>query len=212
VKPVAVDFETIGDNRLIPYMKDPLPDKRLKDPEKKIAQIAEKKAIQIIDMAKKPIYNKIICAGFYDNEKSIAIVLKHDDDPQLFLKDIWNTLKKYNYYISFNGLSFDFPTLIMNSIRYKVEPTVRIGLERYRISNHFDIRAILAGWDKYADGTLDFFMKSFGIPGGKKGVDGSMIAQLYADKQYDIIADYCANGDCLDTWNLWKHVTKYMII
>ena len=208
---VAFDIETISDKNLIPFLKDPAPDKRLKNEDKIAEQIAEKKAAQIADMAKKPLYNKVICAGFYDGISSKAIVLKHGDDEKMFLQNIWDILEEYDYYITFNGRSFDFPALLMNSIRYQVKPTVRVGLEMYRVSNHLDLRMILGFWDKYAEGTLDFFMRAFGISGGKKGVDGSMIADLYANKQYDVIADYCANGDCIDTWNLWKYVKEYSI-
>jgi predicted PolB exonuclease-like 3'-5' exonuclease len=235
-KPIAIDLETIPNPECIPLLK-PIPgpevpempklDTRLKDPEKIAADKIKKniawavakanakadhqakKQKQIDDMGFKPHQNLIVCAGWYDGESSGSFFLPWGGSEKHLLEEYWDHLSKYNMFYTFNGLSFDVPALQIHSARHRVKPPIRIDQGRYQVSSHLDCRAILGNWNPMASGSLDYYIRYFGLGDGKGGMSGDKVRDFYmAAGGEAVIRNYCEN-DCRMTFALAEHLLRY---
>jgi predicted PolB exonuclease-like 3'-5' exonuclease len=217
--PLVIDIETVPDPDCIPLLKTPEPDGRIKDPAKIAADIAKKRQQQIADMWKNPKQNIPICIGWRDAETSGSFFLPYAhhqslDAQAVLLREFWDFAAGYDYFITFNGISFDIPCLLLRSLKTKVKPTIKIDMGMYRVLNHLDIRMILGNWDRFAPGSLDYYMKYFDLSPGKQGLDGSMVQTFYhmGERGEAVIKQYCVDGDCRDTWLLYERIRDFMII
>jgi len=205
-KIIAFDIETIADRSVIPFLPEVKPNGKLKDPAKIEADIADKKAKQLADMGLSPLTNMICCLSWYDSEgKSGNIVLEsespeHEKD---CLLSIWEDLSGGNIFVTFNGRSFDLPTLRSHSLKHKIKIPVDIDAGRYNRGNHIDMRQILAGDDKFAPGKLDFFAQRFLGVGKTEGIAGKDIQDWWDVGLKEDIAAYCDN-DAKITYQLFN--------
>jgi len=234
-KVVILDIETIPDPDCIPLLKPiPLPDLtvikpdgRVTDPVKIAASVEKKqaeamakheqeKSDQIRDMWKNVKQNIPICIGWDDGKDSGSFFLPSSDTSLkaqgAMLTEFWSFLaaKGYDHFVTFNGISFDIPCLELRSMKARVRPTVRIDCGMYRITNHTDCRMVLGKWDRFAQGSLDYYMRYFDLSTGKDGLDGSMMQEFYrmGPRGEKIIRQYCEK-DCADTWLLYELIRDY---
>ena len=174
----------------------------------------------------KPNKNLIVCAGWFDGESSGSFFLpsnstglpsNFDDnkfhDESSLISAFWSKIADYDYFITFNGIAFDIPTLNIHSIRHKIRPSVKIDCQKYRITNHLDLYQVLSHWNPMMGGGLDFYLRYFGISSGKDGMSGDQVADYYrmGDMGEKVIRQYC-ESDCIGTWKLAERVNKYMIL
>lgn len=210
-KAIAFDLETIANPDVLKIL-GPAEAKlgNLKDPEKIKAKMAEAEQKRLAEMGLNPHHNMIACVGWCDSENSGVITLA---DATLkaeteLLQQLWELLNGYNYFITFNGLSFDVPVINLHSLYCRVRPAVNISTRKYVVGNHFDIRMVLGNWDTYAPGKLDFYLKRILGHGKKEGIDGSMVQHYWDVGLKDEIAEYAVQ-DAVDTWDLFQVVREY---
>jgi len=161
-KIIGFDLETIANKSLISDLPEVKAKSNLKDQEKILLDIAEKKKKQIADMGISPLFNMICCAGWMDSTgKSGALLLEEEsqDAERDLLVKFWEILSKYDHFVSFNGRSFDLRCLLIHGMKYAIRPGVNIDKGRYNKGNHTDLRLVLAGEDRFAPGTLDSFAR-----------------------------------------------------
>jgi len=134
------------------------------------------------------------------------------DNEKAILERFWNFLeiKKYDYFITFNGRDFDCPYLILRSAVLGIKPTVNLMKSNDFNFNsyHIDLIKELTFY-RHSTGakrkfSLDFYCKQFGIKSPKAdGVSGDKVGELYKNNEFQKIADYCI-GDVIAEAELFK--------
>lgn len=133
------------------------------------------------------------------------------------LKEFWQTAQLYDQFVTFNGRGFDCPFLIVRSAIHKMKPTKNLMPNRYesgdygKIITHVDLLDRLTFFGSVRrKGNLHMWCRAFGIKSPKEGgITGDNVGQLYKDKKYLDIAQYCA-GDLWATKELFNYWDKYM--
>ena len=208
------DLETIGDPSIIPHLPELEADTRLKDPAKIQANIKMKSEKRIAELALQPTSAMICCFGYcHDDGETNAIVLTKGDraTERKLLLQAWEILAEADQFVTFNGLNFDLPVLLMRSMINKVRPAVKISRKKYSTDNHCDIRGVLGNYDTYAKGTLDFYSRILLKKSAKDDVDGSMVGEMFAMELFDEISDYC-QSDVKLTYELYELLAKYYLL
>ncbi len=135
------------------------------------------------------------------------------------LKNFWDASAHYDQFITFNGRSFDAPYLMIRSAINKVKPTKNLMTYRYeseqygKIITHLDLLDRLTFFGAVRrKGGLHMWCRAFGIKSPKsEGISGEDVAQLFKDKEYIKIAEYCFD-DVLATEKLYEYWEKYVNI
>ena len=213
-KTIVFDLETIGDPSIIPHLPPLEADTRLKDPVKIEANIKMKAEKRIAELALQPTSAMICCFGYcFDDGEPNAIVLTKGDraTERKLLLQAWEILAEADQFVTFNGLGFDLPVLLMRSMMNRVRPSVRIDRKRYSTVNHCDIRMVLGNWDNFAKGNLDWYSRILLDEPAKDGVDGSLVGDMFDMEMYDEISEYCQN-DVKITYNLYQLLTKFYLL
>ena len=86
MKYTAIDIETYENVDLIPLLPAVEPDSRLKDEAKIQADIEKKRQEQISKMALNPLWGKIACIGYYNDDFQFCDV----DDEKTMLKHFFD--------------------------------------------------------------------------------------------------------------------------
>ena len=133
-------------------------------------------------------------------------------DEKYIINEFWKLLKNknYDYYVTFNGREFDCPFLMLRSAILNIKPLINImkGSEYNFNSYHIDLIKELTFY-KHGQGAkrkfnLDFYCKQFNIKSPKsEGVSGDKVSELYKNKEFQKIADYCI-GDVIAEAELFK--------
>ena len=207
MKAIAFDLETIADRTMMGILPEIKPSGRLTDPAKIAADIEEKKNKQIADMGLDPMMNMICCAGWCSERGSGCLSIEtdtHEAEKKLLI-DFWDLLSEYDYFITFNGRSFDMRCMLLHGITHGIRPSVNIDKGRYNKGNHSDLRLILAGDNQFAKGKLDFFAQKYLGDQKTKGIDGEMVQSYFDMGLYEDIAEYCRK-DAELTYQLYQKV------
>jgi 3'-5' exonuclease len=145
--------------------------------------------------------------------ENINIICKSEKE---ILEIFWKTIREngYNLFISFNGREFDCPFIMLRSFILGVEPTKNLmaGSDFNFREYHIDMLKELTFNRHSPTGarrkfSLDFYCKQLGITSPKEnGVKGEMVGELFRNKEYKVIADYCigdvfATAELFNKWN-----------
>lgn len=199
----------------------------------KYAETKDKRLEVIEQFVFNPLTSKIAAIGMMDNKTEKGCVLVNSDEEFNFQKthggftyltgsekDIiskfWEIIsgKNYNLIVTFNGRDFDCPFMMIRSIYYKIKPGLNLmkGSDYTFRDMHIDLLKELTFYSNTMRGarrkfTLDFYCQRFGIHSPKQdGVTGDIVGQLFADKKFQEIADYCigdvkAENELFNFWN-----------
>ena len=108
-----------------------------------------------------------------------------------FWRFVARTLTDNGVTVGFNVLHFDLPVLFRRSL-YLGVPTPRLSIDKYRHDGVIDVAEQLCYGRRDLLRSLAFYAKRFGIPHDDT-VDGSMVAALVADGQWQVVADHCSS-------------------
>jgi DNA polymerase elongation subunit (family B) len=126
------------------------------------------------------------------------------------LKSFWETIQRYDQFITFNGRSFDCPFLTLRSALLGIKPTRNLMPYRYSGKEHCDLLEQLTFYGVARKYNLDFFCKAFAIPTPKdKGFTGLDLAEMFKAKKFREIAEYCM-GDVRATAALYRKWDEFM--
>lgn len=158
-----------------------------------------------------PCTGRIICIGVYWLELDRARAYCQTDEREL-LANFWADLGQIRpqRFVTFNGKSFDFPYINVRSAvqRVPIPRGVLLDTRRYSTDAHFDVREVLANFDRYRKGTLEFFCEIFGVASPKTGLDGSKVSEYFYAGRIEEIAQYCL-ADCRATAELFSRLRDY---
>jgi DNA polymerase elongation subunit (family B) len=126
------------------------------------------------------------------------------------LKWFWETIPRYDQFITFNGRSFDCPFLMLRSALLGIKPTRNLMPPRYSSRVHCDLLEQLTFYGVSRKYNLDFFCKAFGIPTPKdRGFTGLDLPEMFKAKRYKEIAEYCM-GDVRATALLYQRWDEFL--
>lgn len=126
------------------------------------------------------------------------------------LENFWNSVSHYKQIVTFNGRGFDCPFVMLRSALLGVKPTRNLMGYRYAANEHCDLLEQLSFYGATRRFNLDFYCKAFGITSPKEeGITGLDMAQLFTEKRYREIAEYCLR-DVKATAELFKRWSAHL--
>jgi len=164
-------------------------------------------------MAVNPYMGEIICIGlhgvtFSGEEQLIALTGTEKE----ILTKFWSGISEHaGVFVSFNGVDFDVPFIIKRSIFHQIRPTNNnfMDLKRFSRWPHFDVRAVMGDFDKFASGTLDLITQFCGVQSPKEGdIKAEDVYKAYKDGRISEIADYCLR-DVKSTYEVYSIIKNY---
>jgi hypothetical protein len=193
-------------------LKIAMPDARLKDPEKVaadlakvekfnaeqpqrvIANIAEKALARYEKCALDPDCNRIVALGFHDlgaGEPKVYLCSNEFEERE-HLKMFWDSYRQTETrLITYNGFRFDLPVIVMRSLYLSVPHPVITFSPSWKAWPHVDL------WDKLSLGgarrdvkSLRFYAKRFGIP-IYDDIAGSDVAAMIAAGEWSKVENHC---------------------
>jgi len=213
MKTCIFDLETIANPEMTPYLPEVQADPRLKDPEKIKADVEKKKQKQVGEMGLNPETNLICTFAWmdFDDREPHSLVLDMDTlNEKDILSDIWEVLREYGQFVTFNGNAFDVEILKWHSMVHQIPISVKINQRRYQTYNHCDVRMVLTGWDNYKKGTQDYYCKLLLGEGKPEGMDGSMVQDIFDCGLIDEIRKY-NEDDVIKLAQLYERLIGYYI-
>lgn len=120
--------------------------------------------------------------------------------------------------VTWNGRRFDLPALMLRSMRQGIchawYYNARGTRYRYSEEGHCDLGDVMSDYGAAPAMGLDGMARTIGLPGKFGDIDGSTVAQAYADGRIRDIGSYCladaAQTACL--WLRWQHLTGRMAL
>jgi len=211
VRVLAIDLETIADRELIKTLP-PLEVKtgNIKDEEKIKAKQAEAEEKRIENMGLNKFENLICVFSWCDGEKSGGLLLGNEsgEAERKLLLEAWEIINGHSHFVTFNGNEFDVPILNLHSMFRKVRPSMNISTNKYRITNHTDLRSVFSGGDKFAPGNLDYFLRRCLGRSKPEGMNGSMVQDSWDVGLTDDILKYGIE-DAENTFALYQYAREY---
>lgn len=148
-------------------------------------------------------FGRILCIGYaVDDETPKAFY--NENNEKKTLQDFWNlvdaismTPRNPQYpdygvlFVGHNVMDFDLRFIYQRSIVLGVKPSMDISFARYRNYPIFDTMKEWVKWSNSSVG-LDYLAYALDVPSSKTGgIDGSQVAQFFADGKVDEIVEYC---------------------
>jgi len=154
--------------------------------------------------------------GVMSNEDLEAGIKIETGTEKEILEKFWETIKPYNYFISFNGRVFDAPFLMIRSAILGIKPSKNLLSNRYLNSQKYDaVHVDLLDQLTFYGITrkkfnLHFWAKAFGIKSPKEeGITGDDVSRLYKEGKILEIAKYNL-GDLKATKELYEKWNNYL--
>lgn len=153
-------------------------------------------------------YNKIVAigAGYIRNGKIYTKVYRGDEET--ILKEFSIATNHFKYFVSFNGIAFDTPMVILNSARYfqphgEFKGTFNTsGKKTWDLKNHIDLLEAVRG-PHYGSLSFEEACHMFGVPSSKEGeVRGDKVSETYWKEGDEKIVEY-AKDDVVALINLF---------
>uniref|UniRef100_A0A6H1ZX61 Putative DNA polymerase n=1 Tax=viral metagenome TaxID=1070528 RepID=A0A6H1ZX61_9ZZZZ len=151
------------------------------------------------------------------DEDIIQLYEDDEDDDLEIIETAWEGIQSaYRSRIpvvTFNGMNFDLQVLLFRAMLQDV-PIDRYMFNRLimRYSNqyHYDLKQILANWDKNKYTNQEFYWKLFRL-GDKSEFDGSMVNEAYKVGEFDRILTYC-RAEVLTMCELFARIEPWIKI
>jgi 3'-5' exonuclease len=150
-----------------------------------------------------------------DNFSDRGIKFKQMNERDM-LQEFWQVAREYQYFITFNGRTFDVPFLTVRSAVHGIRPTKDLMRGRYLYQQspdaiHLDLLDQLTYYGATRrKGSLHLWSRVFGIESPKvSGVTGDDVGRLFKEKKFIDIARYNV-GDLYATKTLYEKWANYL--
>lgn len=191
---MAFDIETVPMPGCAQYLTDQIEAPvNYKDPAKIAAWIDEKRAKQIAEAGLDLDLCEIVAIGIafqrgVEYAQTRADFFSETDMIRGFWRFVQTTQRDGGALVGFNCLSFDLPILLRRSL-YLGIPAPTLSVDKYRHDGVIDVAHELTFGGRMTWRSLAFYCKRFGVP-YDDSVDGSQIAQLVAEQQWDQVESH----------------------
>jgi predicted PolB exonuclease-like 3'-5' exonuclease len=141
-----------------------------------------------------PVHHQIVALGYCwltDGWTIERMGVLCPDELDALRRFVEGVEKKRPSLIGFNSRRFDVPVLAARCFRHGMPLgwAQRYG-NRYKHDLHLDVADWLTNYGAAAPTKLDTWARAMGLP-GKRGVDGSDVAGLWAAGEWERISSYC---------------------
>jgi uncharacterized protein YprB with RNaseH-like and TPR domain len=157
----------------------------------------------------------VVCICVHDGDETHSRVISSLSEEQALIKWFWDVLGVINpkTIVSFNGKAFDAPIVVKKSIKYDIEPTVPLTLDKYDrfhvdLADTYGAGAWGSGSLKKMDFYSNFYLNS-GVEEDSSRKDGSEIAELWHSGQFDEIVRKCS-VDVQRTHRLYQKMRPFI--
>jgi len=220
IETIGVDFESldkISQEYLLQYAESEEEEEETKERLGFYPLTGEVVAIGILnpDTNRGAIYLRNEKGGMSNEDLEAGIKIETGTEKEI-LEKFWETIKPYNYFISFNGRVFDAPFLMIRSAILGVKPSKNLLSNRYLNSQKYDaVHVDLLDQLTFYGITrkkfnLHFWAKAFGIKSPKEeGITGDDVSRLYKEGKILEIAKYNL-GDLKATKELYEKWNNYL--
>jgi hypothetical protein len=156
-----------------------------------------------------PRLGRIACFGYaLDDKEPVTLLAREEGEERALLERVWDLIADSPRLVGFNS-SFDLRFIAVRSAIHGVDTfrysAVRDWFARYRTSPHYDVRAVLCGWDDRVSGRLHEWAASFGIPCNDESIGADVYGFAQADR-WDLIAHHC-KIDVAVTRDLYRRIS-----
>ena len=174
-----------------------------------------------------PLTGKIVAIGMMEAESDNGVVFFQAPNEKIenfsegnvdyiacsekeILENFWRQIRAYGQFVTFNGRGFDCPYIMTRSAINKLKPSKDLMPYRYDTKTHIDLYDQVGFYGATRRGfSLHMWCEAFGITSPKEeGVSGGDVWDLFKDKKYKEIAQYCMR-DVLATRDLYLNWDKY---
>ena len=138
-------------------------------------------------------------------------------DERALLEKFWTVVATANKafklprLVTYNGRSYDGPTLMIRSAQLGVSARRDLVGYRYDISEHCDLMDVFdfhgSRWPSYS---LDYWCRRFDIESPKGSIDGSQVSRAYREGRIEDIGEYCLR-DVRATAELYRRVEQTLL-
>jgi len=165
--------------------------------------------------ATNPYLGEIVCIGMYDSGSDKQYALSGSEKE--ILEEFWRILEPHNWFISFNGLNFDIPWILIRSAKYDLNPP-RPGNEshpflnrkRFQLKPHFDLYQWMCDWSARMAVTLEVAAEHLGFDSPKSGtVEAASVEKAFKDGRIEEIKKYCLR-DIMTTFKASQKYVKFV--
>lgn len=195
----------------------------------KFADTVEKREVEIQKLNLYPLTARIIAIGMLNPETTSGKVFYQSTTSESFFSDdgkvefvsgdekeclirFWETIEKFDQFITFNGRGFDCPFIMLRSAVLGVKPKRNLVPYRYDYAKHCDLLEQLTFYNTTRKFNLDFYCKAFGIRSPKSdGITGLDLGPLFHAGKFREIATYCL-GDIIATAELFKRWESFLAV
>jgi len=176
---------------------------------------ADKDEARRLIMGTSPYFGEIVVIGLLKELNGETDTLALSGTEQEILTRFWDIVGKHRgVFISYNGLSFDVPFIINRSLNQQTRPSNAdfINTRRYSKFPHFDVKEVIADWDRFAAPTLRLACELTGVESPKEGEVKAEDVEKVSLQPGGIkkIADYCIR-DVQSTFEVYKKLQGYWV-
>ena len=193
---LILDIETLPHPRAGEWLDPVVADKRLKDPAKIDADLAEKTLEREDKLGLDPDTNVIAAIGYHvvGGADPVCLVMENEQEERqnlIMFRDFYNDINQRNDVrtVTFYGFKFDLICLKRRAVYLEVPNFPQFSTDRFR-SNHIDVWWELSEHGQIPARSLKFYAKRFGI-GTLDKVNGCEITQLVKAGNWDAVEAHC---------------------
>jgi len=162
-------------------------------------------------------FGRILCIGYALDDEPAENFCNVNDEKKT-LQQFWNLVDEISIaprnvqypdygvlFVGHNVMDFDLRFIYQRSVVLGVKPPYELNFARYRNYPIFDT---MREWSKWSMGNigLEKLALALGIPSPKdEGIDGSQVAEFFAQGKVDDILRYCAR-DVETTRDVYKRM------
>lgn len=207
-----IDIETIptSSNEAIDYVarKIEAPG-NYKDPDKIKAYIDDKRDDTVARTSLSGLFGQVYMIGYAFNDAPVDVIYEGNERDTLTAFDKLLDRNEYNdnkiLYVGHNAQDFDIPFLSQRLMVNGFKPLFNHNMKPWDMGVDDTMKIFACGKrDMYA---LEALCITFGIETPKNGIDGSMVAGLYAAGKHQEVMDYCKE-DVRATRELYHKLTN----
>ena len=187
-----LDLETAAHPDATQWVDPVKADSRLVDPAKIEKSIQDKTEQQKNEFGLDPDCCRLVALGYFDigTTEPTVYLMRNEFEEREQLKLFWSSYRHDTRLVTFNGIRFDLPVLIMRSLYLQVEHPPLVIAPAWK-TPHVDLWSALSLDGARRDvHSLAFYARRFGF-GTLDKVHGSQMQQLVNEERWNEIHDHC---------------------
>ena len=210
--PIAFDIETIPDQNMSVIHKAKLED-RLEIFKKNMRDNETEEGLRTRIASTDPWFGQVVCIGCYRPLTNEQIVFMKGTEADI-LTNFWKFINGERFkgeFISYNGLRFDVPFIIIRSLINRIKQTNYrfMNTARYRTDPHYDVQMLLCDWEFRKATSLEIAAVSLGLESPKAGeVRADGVYDAWLDGKIDEIGKYCLK-DVITTYKVAQRLETF---